>query len=273
MRTSITYQIRRAGYMVLALGNAALAREVVRENPLSLLVLDPSTMTGDERALCQDIRANPLTEQLPVLLLVNNEREITQIEQMRLGVTDYLLKPLLWEELRACLQALMRGRGPGKLHRQARPPTRVQETCPLVKKGVLIIEDLSIDLAHRRVLRRNQEVDLTRPLLFDLLVYLAQHRGVVLTRTQLLAQVWGYTTPDELAGDTHTVSVHIHWLRQALEEDPEHPSLIQTVRRSGYRFLGEAFSDHVAERTAMLFETREEVSGIAARSFSDYSSF
>lgn len=249
LRTSITYQIRREGYVVLALGNAALAYEVIRENPLSLLVLDPNSMTCDEQALCRDIRANPLTEQLPVLLLVNSEREITQIEQMGLGITDYLLKPLLWEELRACLQALMRGRRPGKSHRQARPPTRVQETCAFVKGGVLVIEEISIDLARRRVWQRNQEVDLTRPLLFDLLVYLAQHRGVVLTRTQLLAQVWGYTTPDELAGDTHTVSVHIHWLRQLLEADPEHPQLIQTVRGTGYRFLGKALASEYAERT------------------------
>lgn len=120
LRTSLTYQIRKEGYAVLALGNAALAREVVRENPLSLLVLDPLAMTKDECALCREIRANPLTERLPILLLVNREREITQIEQMGLGVTDYLLKPLAWDELRACLRALMRGCGQGKPHRQAR---------------------------------------------------------------------------------------------------------------------------------------------------------
>jgi two-component system alkaline phosphatase synthesis response regulator PhoP len=79
-----------------------------------------------------------------------------------------------------------------------------------------------------------------------------QQSGIVLTRTQLLAQVWGYATPDELAGDTHTVSVHIHWLRQLLEEDPEHPQLIQTVRGTGYRFLGEVLSNDYVESTQAL---------------------
>lgn len=252
LRTSITYQIRQEGHAVLALGNAALAREVVRENLLSLLVLDPLAMTEDERALCREIRANPLTERLPILLLVNREREITQIEQMGLGVTDYLLKPLEWNELRACLRALMRGCGQGKPHRQARSsPLPGSETLP-GNEGMLTIGDLSIDLMRRRVVWRNQEVEVKRPLLFDLLVYLARHSGIVLSRTQLLTQVWGYTTPGDLAGDTHTVSVHIHWLRQLLEEDPEHPQLIQTVRGTGYRFLGEVRASEYAEGTTAL---------------------
>jgi DNA-binding response OmpR family regulator len=183
---------------------------------------------------------------------VTREREITQIEQMRLGITDYVLKPLLWDELRACLRALMRGCGQGKPHRQARPTMFAQRASPIRASGMLRQGDLSIDLTRRRVLLRNQEIELTRPLLFDLLVYLVQQSGIALTRTQLLAQVWGYATPDELAGDTHTVSVHIHWLRQLLEEDPEHPQLIQTVRGTGYRFLGEVLSNDYVESTQAL---------------------
>ncbi len=252
LRTSLTYQIRKEGYVVLALDSAALARSVVRENLLSLLVLDPGAFTCEDLALCREMRANPLTERVPMLLLVSREREITQIEQMRLGVTDYLLKPPVWEELRACVQALMRGSGQGRPHRQARLLKPAQAMPPTVPEEVLRIGDLAIDLAQRRVSRRGQEVDLTRPLLFDLLVYLARHSGMVLTRPQLLAQVWGYATPDDLAGDTHTVSVHIHWLRQLLEPDPEHPQVIQTVRGMGYRFLEEALAQDSAESMQAL---------------------
>lgn len=168
---------------------------------------------------------------------------------MRLGITDYVLKPLLWDELRACLQALMRGHGQGKPHRQARPTVFAQRASPIIAAGILKQGDLSIDLTCRRVLLRNREIALRRPLLFDLLVYLVQHRGIVLTRTQLLAQVWGYVTPETVDVDTHTVSVHIHWLRQLLEEDPEHPHLIQTVRGVGYRFLEEVRSNDDVEST------------------------
>lgn len=69
---------------------------------------------------------------------------------------------------------------------------------------------------------------------------------------QRLAQVWGYATPDDLAGDTQTVSVHIHWLRQLLETDPEHPQVIQTVRGPGYHFLAEALTQDSTESMQVL---------------------
>lgn len=251
----MTYHLRQEGYAVLALGNAALAREVITENPLSLLVFDPLTHSKEELALCQEIRRNPLTRYLPILLLLTREREITRLEHMELGVTDYILKPLMWEELRACVRTLLRGYVPGKPHRQARHSTFVPPAPLAGHETLFAIDDLVIDLARRRVWRNDQEVPIKRPLLFDLLVYFVRHNGMALTRAQLLAQVWGYTSPDELMGDTHTVSVHIHWLRQLLEEDPEHPQLIQTVRGTGYRFVGAVLPLGCARTTSALHET------------------
>jgi len=257
LRTSITYILRKEGHFVLALGDLQLACEVARENPLSLIVLDPVHLDNDELALCRLVRANPLTQYLPIVLLLTREREITQVEQLGLRITDYLLKPVLWEELRACIQALLRGRKQEGPPRRAKPMARFSQNTAPAEGEVITVGTLSIDLARRRVSRKDQVLDLTRPLLFELLVYLVRHRGTVLTRAQLLAQVWGYETPDELMGDTHTVSVHIHWLRQLLEEDPEHPHLIQTVRGTGYRFLEESQEDPVRYDAAPIFEKRK----------------
>jgi two-component system alkaline phosphatase synthesis response regulator PhoP len=90
---------------------------------------------------------------------------------------------------------------------------------------------LRIDQAGRRVFRQNQEIEL-QPKQFDLLTYMVKNRGTVLTRDQLLHNVWGY----DYAGDTRTVDVHIRWLREKLEDDPASPKLLQTVRGVGYVF-------------------------------------
>lgn len=238
LRTAITYHLRQEGHVVLALGDATIASELVRENPLSLLVFDPIRLDTHELSLCQFVRSHPLTHHLPIVLLLTREREVAQIEQLGLQITDYLLKPLLWEELRACIQTLLRGHKHGRPQRRAKPVPLT--SCPMLPPGeeMLTFGNVTIDLTQRRVVREAQILDIHRPLLFDLLVYLVRHRGIALTRTQLLTQVWGYEKPAERGGDTHTVSVHIHWLRQLLEENPEHPLLIQTVRGTGYRFHG-----------------------------------
>jgi DNA-binding response OmpR family regulator len=105
-----------------------------------------------------------------------------------------------------------------------------QNTAP-AEGEVITVGTLSIDLAQRRVSRKDQVLDLTHPLLFELLVYLVRHRGMVLTRAQLLAQVWGYETPDELMGDTHTVSVHI---RLSPPTPGGKPGRSSPLRRSTY---------------------------------------
>ena len=104
-----------------------------------------------------------------------------------------------------------------------------QEVRPAVRE--LVAGPLRIDLAGRRVNCRGQELE-PQPKQFDLLAYLVRNRGTVLTRDQLLNNVWGY----DYAGDMRTVDVHVRWLREKLEEDPSHPKLIQTVRGVGYVF-------------------------------------
>jgi DNA-binding response OmpR family regulator len=93
--------------------------------------------------------------------------------------------------------------------------------------------DLEADPLQRRVVLGEKPIQL-KPKEFDLLVYLMQQRGRVLTRDQLLEKVWGYT----FGGDTRTVDVHIRWLREKIEEEPGSPRRLETVRGVGYRFVG-----------------------------------
>jgi two-component system alkaline phosphatase synthesis response regulator PhoP len=102
-----------------------------------------------------------------------------------------------------------------------------EDTAQAVRSG-----DLEADPLQRKVTLRGGSVQL-KPKEFDLLVYLMQQRGRVLTRGQLLEKVWGYT----FGGDTRTVDVHIRWLREKIEEDPGTPRRLETVRGVGYRFV------------------------------------
>jgi two-component system alkaline phosphatase synthesis response regulator PhoP len=92
-------------------------------------------------------------------------------------------------------------------------------------------EGLSLDPLRRTATFRNGPLAL-KPKEFDLLLYLLRHRGIVLTRDALLREVWGYDYPV----DTRTIDVHIRWLRSKIEDDPAHPTRIETVRGHGYRF-------------------------------------
>jgi DNA-binding response OmpR family regulator len=100
-------------------------------------------------------------------------------------------------------------------------------------KEQLVSGNLQANLARREVTLDTKPLAL-KPKEYDLLIYLMQHPSQVLTRQQLLEQVWGWS----YISDTHTVDVHIHWLRELIEEDPQRPLRIVTMRGSGYRFEG-----------------------------------
>ncbi len=102
----------------------------------------------------------------------------------------------------------------------------------------IVVNDLSIDMQQRQALQGSRPLKFGSAMLFDLLVYLARHRGIALTREQLLQEVWGYDSRGVATCDKRTIDVHIHWLREVLCDDPANPHLIQTVRGVGYCFKG-----------------------------------
>jgi two-component system, OmpR family, alkaline phosphatase synthesis response regulator PhoP len=170
------------------------------------------------------------TEHVPILMLVMDEIDIPQMVALDLGIDDYIVKPLNTEELRACVRAHVRGRRRRPVNTWKRP---VMEAARK-EEQILLVDDLSIDVVQRKVIRHDHIVELRSALLFDLLAYLVRHRVVVFTQAQLLMQVWGYESTN--SSDTRTVDVYIGLLRQKLEDDPKNPELVQTVRGVGHRF-------------------------------------
>jgi DNA-binding response OmpR family regulator len=154
----------------------------------------------------------------PVLILSARGEEADKVRGFRMGADDYVTKPFSLLELIARVEALLRRSG---------PVDKVEEPG----QEILRFGDLTIDPGAQMVLRNNEPISL-RPREFDLLMALVHRRGKVVSRLELLSEVWGHRA----AISTRTVDAHIAELRRKIEPDPADPSFITTVMKSGYRF-------------------------------------
>ena len=237
LRKAIMERLRGEGYTACAVHDdqgemidvETLA--LVRHQHPSLLLLDSTLLDARMFDFCRQLRLSEETAALPILMLVTSHIEINRLVYSDLHIDDYVVRPLLWEELLACVHTLVRS-GKRRSRRKIVQRNAMHRNVTYPEGQVLVVNDLRIDVDRFSVTRNNQLVELRQPLLFDLLLYLVQHRGMVLTRDHLLKYVWGY----EHKHDSRTVDVHMRWLRERLEEDPAHPHLIQTIRGIGYRF-------------------------------------
>jgi two-component system alkaline phosphatase synthesis response regulator PhoP len=146
-------------------------------------------------------------------MLTARGEEADRVRGLELGADDYIAKPFSLRELLARVRAVLRRPGPRQ------------------KFEEFAFGDTRIHLRPRRVVRAGAEVRLTRKE-FDLLVYLVQHRGEIVTRERLLDEVWGY----ERFPTTRTVDTHVLRLRRKFERDPDRPVFIETVHGQGYKF-------------------------------------
>jgi DNA-binding response OmpR family regulator len=144
---------------------------------------------------------------------------------LEVGADDYLTKPFSMRELLARVKAQLRRI---RLLREEFACEAEEASDDLLR-----FDNLYLDLDRREVLLNGELLSL-KPKEYDLLVYLAQHQGRVLSRDQLLEEVWGW----DYSGGSRTVDVHIRWLREKIESEPADPTRIVTLRGAGYRFEG-----------------------------------
>jgi DNA-binding response OmpR family regulator len=215
---TIRYNLRREGYEVQVAGEGNEAIRLARATSPDLVVLDLMLPGLDGLEVCRQLRREST---VPILMLTAKDDEVDKIVGLEVGADDYMTKPFSMRELLARVRAMLRR---SRMAQQATDADAAQA----VRSG-----DLEADPLQRRVVLREKTLQL-KPKEFDLLVYLMQQRGRVLTRDQLLEKVWGYT----FGGDTRTVDVHIRWLREKIEEEPGTPRRLETVRGVGYRFVG-----------------------------------
>lgn len=206
--------LEREGYRIIVSASGPQGLEdATRERP-SLVILDLMLPRMDGFGVLQRMRERGLA--MPVLILTALGTEEEKLRGFGLGGDDYLVKPCGLRELLARVRALLKRGGAS-----AARPTPVQ------------LGDLSVDLAAREVRRGAEPIEL-RPKEFELLAALLRHRGRVVSRAELLREVWGYAAGIE----SRTVETHLAALRQRLGDDPQAPRYIVTVRGAGYRLAG-----------------------------------
>jgi two-component system alkaline phosphatase synthesis response regulator PhoP len=199
--------LEQEGYRVVAVGSGSEALRVVDQEPLRLVVLDLNLPDIDGLEVCRQIRAR---SSVPVVMLTARDEESDRLAGLELGADDYIGKPFSPRELVARMKAVLR------------------RAEPHGDEELLVLGDVVVRRNAREVAVAGEAVEL-RPKEFDLLAYLIQNRGAVISRDTLLERVWGF----DYAGGTRTVDVHVAQLRRKLGR----PELIRTMRGAGYKAM------------------------------------
>ncbi len=215
VRDTLALNLRAEAFDVLTAADGVTGLQLAREQPPDLIILDLMLPELDGLSLCRMLRRD---SNVPIIMLTARGTEMDRITGLETGADDYVVKPFSLGELLARVRAQLRRAGGEK---RALAATQLQA------------DNLTLDLVARRARLGASELKLTNRE-FDLLAELMRNQGAVLSRDLLLTRVWGY----DYVGDSHTVDVHIRWLREKIEEDPSSPQRITTLRGVGYRFEG-----------------------------------
>ena len=220
---TLAYNLRHQGYEVDIASDGNTALKIARDNHPDLILLDIMLPGMDGFEVCRVLRQEMNT---PVLMLTARDDEIDRVVGLEVGADDYLTKPFSMRELLARVKALLRR---VRLIREEIDTS----ASPAGESQSMTFGNLVLDISRREARLNNLPLSL-KPKEYELLVFLAQHRGQVLTRETILERVWGW----DFIGDSRTVDVHVRWLREKIEPNPSNPERIITVRGAGYRFEG-----------------------------------
>jgi DNA-binding response OmpR family regulator len=207
--------LERDGFTPLVAGTAAEGIRRFREDQPDLVLLDVMLPDGDGRDVLRDIRAESLT---PVVMLTARGEETAKVSGLELGADDYVVKPFGAAELIARIRAVLR--------RATSTETR--------HEGSLRVGDVAMDLNKRTATCKDEPIELTLKE-FELLHLLLRDAGKVVTRTELMDEVWD----PNWYGSTKTLDVHVSSLRRKLGDDPAQPRYVHTIRGVGFRFSSE----------------------------------
>ncbi|MDQ2681749.1 MAG: response regulator transcription factor [Candidatus Eremiobacteraeota bacterium] len=210
---TLRYNLERSGYTVCTATDGRTAIAMAQREEPDLIVLDIMLPVLDGIEACKEIRK---TSSVPIIMLTAKDQEIDKVLALELGADDYVTKPFALHEFLARVKARLR---------------RPQPSKPPGKEDAIELGGIVLDPSRQHLAVRGESVALA-PKEFALLYALMENHGRVVTRQTLLDKVWGY----DFVGEQQTVSVHIRWLREKIEEDSRNPRHIITVRSRGYMF-------------------------------------
>ena len=213
----LVYGLEREGFRVSVAMDGDEAVRAVRDLQPDLVLLDVMLPKRSGFEVVKLLRAEGVTT--PIIMLTARGQEMDKVMGLEMGADDYVVKPFSMREITARIRAALR--------RQA----MLAATAPREEKDIVRVGDITLDRRRMEVRKGETPVALS-PREFDLLVALMSRAGETIPRQELLDSVWG----QDWVGDPRTLDVHIHWLREKIEDDPKKPRYIVTVRGVGYRF-------------------------------------
>lgn len=211
--SGLEYSLKQEDYETLLCHNAASATEAIHQKieEIDLCLFDLNLPDGSGYDLCEIVKKR---RDIPVIFLTAYDDEVNVVMGLDMGADDYITKPFRIRELVSRIKTVHR-----RYHRDTQP------------KNIIIIKDIQINLLDGKVYKNDKEILLTA-LEYRLFLIFANHIGQVLTRAQLLDRIW------DVGGDfvnDNTLTVYIKRLREKLEDDPQNPTMIKTVRGMGYK--------------------------------------
>ncbi|WP_040206716.1 response regulator YycF [Neobacillus jeddahensis] len=211
----LQFNLKKEGYAVYCAYDGNEALQMVDEVQPDLILLDIMLPLRDGMEVCREVRKK---YDMPIIMLTAKDSEIDKVLGLELGADDYVTKPFSTRELIARVKANLRR------HNQIQAQSDDENETNEIEVGSLVIHPDAYVVS-----KRGETIELTHRE-FELLYYLAQHIGQVMTREHLLQTVWGY----DYFGDVRTVDVTVRRLREKIEDSPSHPTWIVTRRGVGY---------------------------------------
>lgn len=211
--TLLKYNLEKSGFETDTAYDGVEALDKAKTDRYDFIILDLMLPGMDGTEVCKALRLEKI--ETPILMLTAKDEEIDKILGLELGADDYLTKPFSPKEVVARVKAILR-------RSRKRDDTDIQSK--------VTVGDLTIYPQKYEAILGEEILHFTRKE-FELLYYLAQHKGKVLSRDQLLSAVWNY----DFAGDTRIVDVHVSHLREKIEPDTKRPIYIKTIRGLGYK--------------------------------------
>ena len=209
IRELLIYTLETTGFSARGMANSKELKDALKEELPDLILLDIMLPGEDGYSILERLKASSETQNIPVIMVTAKEAEYDKVRGLEAGADDYITKPFGMMEFVARVKAVLR--------RCSRQEEDKELKC----------DDLRLSVGRHQVYWKEEKVELTSKE-FELLQYLMENKGLVMTRNQILCHVWGY----DFDGETRTVDVHVRTLRQKLGEAG---NLIETVRGVGYR--------------------------------------
>ncbi|WP_374054466.1 response regulator transcription factor [Rossellomorea sp. FM04394] len=216
--TLLKYNLEQSGYAVTTANDGEEGRDKAIEQSPDLIILDLMLPSMDGIEVCKELRQRKIN--IPILMLTAKDDEFDKVLGLELGADDYMTKPFSPREVVARVKAILRrSQAIQEAAEPAQEPTDYKE-----------VGELKVYPEQYEAYFQGELLELT-PKEFELLLYLTDNKGRVLTRDQLLSAVWNY----DFAGDTRIVDVHISHLREKIESNTKKPTYIKTIRGLGYK--------------------------------------